>query len=274
MKRFFALLLIAALIIGIILFFTNPSLLDKVWLWLIGFAGSIIGFFRNIWDQLTGAFKKDDPVPVVQPTAIAVTTEQQVSDSEKKLSELKKEIEKNEAILKDKTPFLGTTITLVRFTYDAATTLGLLYVRGKFAAYTLEDTYREVKVAGKTRIPAGTYEVGFREDTDPPSPLTQKYRNRADLKSFFTHHLQVKNVPGFEFIYIHLGNDHGDTDGCILIADGIYASSIEKKIMYSVKAYTRFYKRIQALLEGGEKVRIVIYDENWLEKFNAHNLNT
>ena len=273
MKRFLALFLIAAIILAIVIFFTNPQLLDKVWLWIIGFAGSIIGFFRNIFDQLKGAFeKKDKSQPVTPVTSISATSE--ISEAEQKLNELKKEIEKKEELLKNTTPFLGTTIHLIRYTYDENTTLGLLYVRGKFTTYTLEDTYREKKVKGKTRIPSGTYKIGFREDSSPPSPLTQKYRNRTELKDFFTHHLEVKDVENFNFIYIHIGNDHGDTDGCILIADGIYALSLEKKILSSVKAYTRFYKHIQALLQGGEEVRIIILDEDWLEKLEINNLNS
>ena len=43
--------------------------------------------------------------------------------------------------------------------------------------------------------------------------------------------------------------------------------------MSSVKAYTKFYKHIQSLLEGGEKVRIIVQDEDWIEKLNTHNLN-
>ncbi|RZS93293.1 DUF5675 family protein [Aquimarina brevivitae] len=275
MKRFFALLLIAALILAVVIFFTNPKLLDKVWLWLIGFAGSIIGFFRNIFDQLKGAFgSKEKEEPTVDQLTHTHQKEvtSQLKDAEQKLNELKKEIEEQEAVLKTTTPFLGTTITLIRYTYDEHTTLGLLYVRDKFTAYTLEDTYREEKIKGKTRIPSGTYQIGFREITDPPSPLTQKYRNRSDLKDFFTHHLEVKNVENFNFIYIHIGNDHGDTDGCILIADGIHASSLEKKILSSVKAYTKFYKHIKALLEVGEPVRLVIYDEDWIEQLHLNNL--
>ena len=53
-------------------------------------------------------------------------------------------------------------ITVERFTSDAETTLSTVFVDGKFACFGLEDEYRTEKVAGETRIPAGTYKVGLR----------------------------------------------------------------------------------------------------------------
>ncbi len=268
MKRFLALLLIAAIIIAIILFFTNPQLLDGVWLWLIGFAGSIIGLFRNLWESVKGAFDKDEevvqkvaPEPLAKENVALAQTQVQLKEAELELKKVQSQIAINKAELEEVVPFDGTTLSLIRFRYDQNTTLGLLYIRDQFIAYTLEDTYRETKIKGKTRIPSGVYEIKFREVM---SGLTKKYRERKALQPFFTWHLELQNVPNYEFVYIHIGNTHGDTDGCILIADGIYDDSIKKSIMNSVKAYTRFYKRIQALLEGGEKVRIKVYDENWI----------
>jgi len=280
MKRFLALLLIAAIIIGLVIFFANPQLLDGVWLWLIGFAGSIVGLFRNLWESFKGAFKNEETTVVNntastnksdQANVILDQTEVKLKEAEIELERIRSKIEKNKQTLSNVTPFEGTTLNLIRIQYDENTTLGLLYIRDQFAAYTLEDTYRKEKIKGKTRIPSGTYEIKFREVL---SGLTQKYRDKNALKEFFTWHLELQNVPNYQFVYIHIGNTHGDTDGCILIADGIYDDSLKKSILNSVKAYTRFYKRMQALLEGGERIQIKVYDENWVSQLNRkHTVN-
>lgn len=81
-------------------------------------------------------------------------------------------------------------------------TVGELFVDGKFECFILEDRYRpppEPKVYGKTAIPNGRYEVRI-----TPSP-----RFKRDLPL-------VMNVPGFEGIRIHPGNNADHTEGCLL----------------------------------------------------------
>lgn len=285
MKRFFLLLLIAVVIIGIVIFFSNPQLLDEVWLWLIGFSGSILGLIRNLWEEIKGIFsddkednKKERAKELKEENSVAVTktqkelekTQTQLKKAELDLQNFKAELEKNKQNFKEEIPYEGTTLNLVRFQYDTDTTLGLLYIKDKFLAYTLEDTYRVEKKFGETRIPKGVYEIKFREIL---TDLTKSYRGRRRLKHFFTYHLELQNVPNYEDIYIHIGNDHGDTNGCILIADGIQGNNIEKSIIYSENAFIRFYKMMKALLEGGSKVRIRIFDEDWINQLKPTYIN-
>ena len=265
MKRFFVLLLIAALIIGLFLFFTNPGMLDKVWIWLIGFLGAIVGFFRNLFEQIKDVFK-EEKTDSHQKQEYSNSSQQSAVTPplhKTQIAEAKNQIVKETA--HTHSSFEGTTITLVRFMHDKETTLGLLYLGDTFVCYTLEDTYRPVKIRKETRIPAGTYPINFRI-SDPPSGLTQKYRERKNLQGIFTHHLEVKNVPNFDYVYLHIGNDHGDTDGCILLANGISANTIHRSIISSEKAYIGFYQKVRKLLEQGENVRIIIHDEDWLQK--------
>ena len=268
MKRFFALLLIAGLILAVILFFSNPQLLDGIWLWLIGFAGSIVGLFVNIFDQLKGVFNKKDTVAVAKVKAQAINLENEKSKLEidkakLELEKIKHKLSENETILKEESPFEGTTIRIVRFTHDADTTLGLMYINGKFSSCTLEDTYRPKKIKHQTRIPEGEYEIDF---LNVITPMTEKYRKHNYLKGIFTFHIEIKNVPNYSNVYIHVGNNHEHTSGCILVADGIGSTSINKTITQSRKAYLKFYNHISSLLKNGEKVRIVIHDEDWLKK--------
>jgi hypothetical protein len=91
-------------------------------------------------------------------------------------------------------------LTLVRHTFTNLSTIGSLSVDGKFLCYTLEDVAREVKIPNETAIPYGTYEV------------ITNYSNRFQKVMPL-----LLDVPGFEGVRIHSGNDKDDTEGCILL---------------------------------------------------------
>jgi len=119
---------------------------------------------------------------------------------------------------------------LQRFSDNRTSTLGILLKKVVFGtdyktvlqAYTLEDESRDVKMSGETRIPAGVYELGINA---ADTPLTLKYRKKY---SWFKYHIEVKNVPGFKGIYIHVGNVDDNTDGCILLGDSADNNSISE----------------------------------------------
>lgn len=276
MRSIVSVIIIAVLILLVLVFVTNPDLLDGIWLWLIGLAGGIIGFFRNIVDQIRSWFNILDKRELATAGATAgaqgqtqVATPQQpdaYTETVKKVDTLIEKIEGGNTVLPNNPPFDGTTLTVLRYSDDGETTLGLLFLRNQFIAYCLEDTFREEKVQGETRIPSGIYDVDFlKVDTN----LTKKYREKYP---WFTYHLEIKNVPNYTGVFIHIGNTHKDTAGCLLIADGINASSVNRMIVESANAYKRFYLRMKDLIESGEKLRIVIHDENWFKKVNLHTI--
>ena len=69
-------------------------------------------------------------------------------------------------------------------------------------SHTLEDTCRNHKVLHETAIPPGRYEVVL---TNSP-----KYKRVMP---------RLLNVPNYEGILIHWGNESGHTDGCILVGE-------------------------------------------------------
>jgi len=109
-------------------------------------------------------------------------------------------------------------ITILRKHATDDCTIGELYVDGTFLCYTLEDEIREVKVPNETAIPAGLYNIriGF-------SPKFQEFMPFID------------DVPGFEYIRIHTGNDDDDTSGCILV--GMSVSLSECRLIRSRAAF-------------------------------------
>ena len=141
-------------------------------------------------------------------------------------------------------------IVVDRFYDNGEATLGTMLIEGKFEAFTLEDEARTKKVNGETRIPAGLYFIDFQKIV---TPKTKSYRNRYD---WFSFHLEIKNVPGFTNVYLHVGNYDSDTDGCVLV--GSTADSDNGSIGRSTPTFKRFYAKVKSALEAGEQVSLRI----------------
>ena len=107
-------------------------------------------------------------------------------------------------------------LKVIRSVFSPTSSLGKMYIDGKFYAFTCEDTIRDLKsdgsgkVQNKTGIEYGRYEVA----------LT------------FSNHFQkylplLMNVKWFQGIRIHGGNTAENSEGCILIgAEGDMKSRI------------------------------------------------
>lgn len=244
-------------------------MLEEIWLWLIGLSGTIIQAFKRLIDY----FKEDKSEPVekhildrknvpnIDPSTSTNNVEAPVANKNKREVPITLTQPYNAlpfSIQEQEGTFKGTTITVLRCSDDGKTTIGWLYLNGKYFCYTLEDTFREVKVKNETRIPSGTYQVGFNKyDTKK----TLQYRERC--APWFTYHLHLKNVPNFQGIYIHSGGNYKHTSGCLLVSDRIVTSSDIPFFTNSKNTFERLYKILSKKLDSGEKVRIVIFDEKW-----------
>lgn len=102
-------------------------------------------------------------------------------------------------------------LVLIRSRFSKRSTIGRLFIDGKFECWTLEDAVRPEKVQNETAIPAGHYPVRI-----TPSP-----RFKRDLPL-------VVGVPGFEGIRIHPGNTDADTEGCILVGTSAAADRVNE----------------------------------------------
>lgn len=135
-------------------------------------------------------------------------------------------------------------------------TLSVIDVDEVFTAFGLEDEYRAVKVAGETRIPAGRYRVALRD----AGGMTERYREQfPDLHRGMLH---ILDVPGFEWIYFHIGNTEKHSAGCILVASRARVDAGARiTIQASTEAYERFYRRVvDAAAAGTLEVEIRDHD--------------
>ena len=146
-------------------------------------------------------------------------------------------------------------VDLYRLHSNQHSTLGALYINGVFACWTLEDQQQDKKVMHETRIPAGTYEITLRT----VGGFHERYSKQ--FPDIHKGSLWIRNVPGFEYILIHIGNTDNDSSGCILVGD-IATQNVTNRghIGESTKAYKRIYPQIANVLAKGIKVYIQIFD--------------
>ncbi len=121
-------------------------------------------------------------------------------------------------------------------------TEGVLYVDGVFECFTLEDPTRDNKIPGETAIPAGRYPVIVNK--------SQRFNKLMPL---------LLNVPKFDGIRIHAGNDRDDTEGCILVGDK-QTSPTDGWIGESRKAMDRLFAKMLMARRNKQEIWIEVED--------------
>ena len=129
----------------------------------------------------------------------------------------------------------------------------------KWLCFSLEDEFRISKVRGETRIPAGRYKIELRKE----GRLNIKYLDR--FEDMHRGMLWLREVPNFEWIYLHTGNKEVHTDGCPLVGNTCQQNITDDGFVgASADAYRRIYPPIAQAIEGGENVYITIKDEDFV----------
>lgn len=152
-------------------------------------------------------------------------------------------------------------LRLERISSGHDSTVGVLFLDGRFECFTCEDEYREEKVAGETRIPAGTYPVKLRAAGGMHEQYKRRFSNHEGM-------LELQGVPNFTYIYFHVGNDEGDTAGCILVG-----GACEKweggggRVLYSTDAYRALYDKVVAAARAA-RLEVEVVDRDLREKEN------
>lgn len=136
-------------------------------------------------------------------------------------------------------------IRLIREPSRNGATLGVLLVDGHFECFALEDQIREVpgqpvstwKVPGTTAIPSGRYRIVV---THSP-----RFKRKLPL---------IVDVPGFDGVRFHAGNDADDSSGCILPGRTRGPATVGQ----SMAAFNDLFTQIQIAIERGEDVWLTI----------------
>ncbi|NNE58074.1 MAG: hypothetical protein HKN36_08210 [Hellea sp.] len=131
-------------------------------------------------------------------------------------------------------------------------TISRVYVDGRFFCHGLEDEYRARKVPGETRIPAGSYGLGLRRE----GGFHQRYSTL-----FGARHqgmIEIRDVPNFKHILIHIGNYDRDTAGCLLLGKAEYSAWA---VWQSKTTYVRFYQHVIDAVKAGD-ARITFEDHD------------
>ncbi len=141
-----------------------------------------------------------------------------------------------------------------RFTSDADTSISNVFIDDKWICFFIEDGFREEKIAGETRIPAGKYNIHVRDY----GGFHQRYKR---IFSFHEGMLELADVPGFQYILIHCGNTDSDTEGCLLPNYGAHCEPDNIYGLSSRKAYEIFYRKVIDSAKNGI-LTIIIIDED------------
>ncbi len=140
-------------------------------------------------------------------------------------------------------------LVVKRKTFTEKSTIGELFIDGKFFCWTLEDkdrgfsqadnvlTIKAKKLFAITAIPYGRYKV----------TLTDSSRFGKLLPL-------LNDVKGFAGIRIHPGNKPEDTEGCILVGDARYTDLIGE----SRVAFEKLMRLLEAATKRGEQIFITI----------------
>ncbi len=143
-------------------------------------------------------------------------------------------------------------LVIKRILGTSEATLSNLFLDEEFECFGLEDEHREVKVKGETRIPAGIYDINVR--------TIGGFHNRYKKKFPDIHQgmLQLMNVPGFDYILIHIGNYDGDSAGCILVGSGAITHGNHPMITHSAIAYRELYSKVIDTALAGDLICHVV----------------
>ncbi|UXD69387.1 DUF5675 family protein [Sphingobacterium faecium] len=117
-------------------------------------------------------------------------------------------------------------------------TLSKIYVDDVLLCYGLEDAVREMKIKGETAIPAGRYRLTF----NTYGAMNARYKRK--FPEIHQGMVEIKGIPNYSYVYMHIGNNIGDTAGCLLVGESWELIEGDYELRKSKKAYVSLYKRL------------------------------
>ncbi|WP_207532963.1 DUF5675 family protein [Desertivirga arenae] len=142
-------------------------------------------------------------------------------------------------------------IKIIRVAKGKNSTLSHLYLNDLFLCYLLEDSIREVKIAGSTCIPEGKYKLGLNQKAGMNS------RYKLSYPAMHKGMLEIQGIPNFSLVFLHIGNYTSDTSGCPLT--GHYWNQVkgDYQVMQSSFAYQQVYEVLAKEVKAGRNEVLV-----------------
>ena len=143
-----------------------------------------------------------------------------------------------------------------RIAYYPLTTISTINISNKVIAFGLEDTVRPygIKIKRYTAIPENIdgYDVGIR--------YSNKFKRNVLVLSTEEDGFTIRHLGTFfTYVYIHGGNKHQDTDGCILVG-----FNRKGNLIYNT-AESSIFNLVSTWINDGYIVRWVIINEQQLK---------
>ncbi len=133
-------------------------------------------------------------------------------------------------------------ITLIRKEISEDGYFGEICI-GKEHFFTCERTYKDKKQNTITKVKDGSY-------------ICQKGMHRLKVESPEFETFEVKGVKGHWGILFHVGNYPTDSDGCILIGEGIGFTNRKTKMLTNSR---KAFKRFMEIFKEEDRIRLTVY---------------
>jgi hypothetical protein len=151
------------------------------------------------------------------------------------------------------------SFVLTRLETDGVGTRGRICA-GAPVCETLELAHHDPKIAGRTRIPAGIYRLGFRA----ASHFDAVYRERVEhAGQIHRGMIEIQGVPDFSAVLFHCGNTTADSQACVLCGERV-VKALGGYIVpggESEPAFLRLYAALSAaVVNGGARLEIIDQD--------------
>lgn len=141
-------------------------------------------------------------------------------------------------------------ITVNRIAKKSTYTIGKMFINGNYVCDTIEDAVRDTKIQGKTAIPAGTYQITMNIKSSKFS--ASKYKWATKYGSYLP---RLIDVPNYDGVLIHVGNDENDTEGCILVGQNKEVGKVINSVITFTALMNNYFVPAK---KSGENIEITI----------------
>ena len=146
---------------------------------------------------------------------------------------------------------------LLHSRYDAGphSTISKISDEAGYICYLLEDKMRDEKIHGETAIPAGRYLVTLRTEGGKHADYGRRF------PGFHRGMIWIRDIPGYEYVYYHIGNTVKDSLGCPLTGlRAVKNDAGDYETRQSTDAYKILAQRCHDAWDRGEEVWTTITD--------------